>query len=814
MAYRLWYQFGAGGKTISDAFPFSIDPDATIDSLFPDITTRISTWGQDRFDSFVGARPPSGMIKLYKMPDNGLLGFDPVGCSPLQRHIQFSCYWPSAPERNTVHILAYFHSETQQALTAAPNVTMEESELTFKLLLRWAGDTAHPQWKTFSPSNEDECEEVVHGNLPSSINDVLELPRKPHSCSKQTVGELYEQVHGAFKIADVLKEVLSDDAEAEDYFPGNKEISHLFSALGTMHDLEKRRDMTSHIVGTILFDSFVNHWGRWIPDGRHSMKQPLPLSFLLYAYEEGANAIYRYTFKPDWACLAGLLPRLLVEFDSSADHDDECRLLIQLLCTFKFAHHHVPDDKKNKFFLMGLFITKQWCAHRWVVYKKEGQKIILQKKAYYLKDLRELASLLCVLYNYSYHVKNDGPIVKVQDINQLARKVDQKYPEVPRTKTTKKRKVDGDGSGQDSDGQGSGHQVCKTIETTLLDSGYVMGGEIKKGVFRVLRKGTPFIAKLGHTDEISFLRHLSSTESLQKHTLDLFDTLESRLGQLIILPMHSCLDKIDIVNTPLQGRSIQFCRQLVDGAAFLHKHHIAHLDLKPSNIVYDFKAQRLSIIDFDVAVWCNDVEVKVKVCWGTEGWTAPEVVLDESQEVRAVNPIRVDLWSCGRVLKWIDQFSRPNENDVNLTRLSLLLMNDRPEYRPSIHEMINEDPGFWCSDRLTHALDSHCDNISRMQSLESMSRSCEKRGRRTEDQTLDSKRRRTDEDEGLFKTRFFPQIDSITSSSSSGSSLGRPATPIDSALSFDSITKSQNTSQQGERKREEDKHDFVHLSRC
>ncbi|KAG7085652.1 hypothetical protein E1B28_003198 [Marasmius oreades] len=480
-------------------------------------------------------------------------------------------------------------------------------------------------------------------------------------------------------------------------------MHHCFSALKSMRYLLSKDPgeiLSIHTTVGILMESFMAHWRRWVPSGSLLTEKELPLYFLL----QGVNSIYCHTFRPDWAFSTSLLPRLLVQFDSSRNHDDECELQVQLLCTFKLAHHHVPDDKKNRFFLMGIFITKQWNAYRWVVYKKKGEKIIFQKKLYYLKDPHALASFIRLVYNYTYYVYNFGPIVEEQDVDRLAREVLEKYPRT-------------------LDGPGHDNGACQELESTLLDSGYAMGGEIKKGVFRVLRKGMPFIAKLGHPDELSFLRHLSSTESAQKHTLDLLDTLESRLGQLMILPMHHCLDKIDIVNTPLIGWTIQLRRQLVDGVAFLHKLHIAHLDIKPSNIVYDFKAQRLFIIDFDVAVWCNDAEAKVKIGWGTDGWTAPEVALDEGEPMRAVNPIRVDLWSCGRVLKWVDQFRKPYEVDADLTRLSLLLMDQQPEYRPLLHEMINEDPGFWCSDRLTQALDSHCENVSRLRSLESVSRS-------------------------------------------------------------------------------------------
>ncbi|KAG7085651.1 hypothetical protein E1B28_003197 [Marasmius oreades] len=182
--YTLRYQFGEGGRTISSPFPVPISPDATIHSLLSELTTRVSTWGQD---PFVGARHPPGKISLYKMvsqPNDGLLGFDPMGHSPLQHHFRVSHYWPSAPEAGEVHILAYFHSETQEALTAAPGDS--DLLLTFKVVLRRDGDEVKPDWKSFFDSNLDECEEDTNA-LPSEISDILEMSRKPYGCSKQEV---------------------------------------------------------------------------------------------------------------------------------------------------------------------------------------------------------------------------------------------------------------------------------------------------------------------------------------------------------------------------------------------------------------------------------------------------------------------------------------------------------------------------------------------------------------------------------------------------------------------------------------------------
>ncbi|EJD00377.1 kinase-like protein, partial [Fomitiporia mediterranea MF3/22] len=90
-------------------------------------------------------------------------------------------------------------------------------------------------------------------------------------------------------------------------------------------------------------------------------------------------------------------------------------------------------------------------------------------------------------------------------------------------------------------------------------------------------------------------------------------------------------------------------RELIEGVAFLHRQNIAHMDIKPDNLVYG--SHHLYIIDFDVAVRCRDVDEMVKMSCGTRGWSAPEIVLDDDEATCAFSPIRADLWSCGKVLQ-------------------------------------------------------------------------------------------------------------------------------------------------------------------
>ncbi|EGN98905.1 hypothetical protein SERLA73DRAFT_16638, partial [Serpula lacrymans var. lacrymans S7.3] len=90
--------------------------------------------------------------------------------------------------------------------------------------------------------------------------------------------------------------------------------------------------------------------------------------------------------------------------------------------------------------------------------------------------------------------------------------------------------------------------------------------------------------------------------------------------------------------------------ELVEGIAFLHAQGIAHLDIKPDNLICTFDTERLLIIDFDIAMKCSGADDVVERSCGTLEWSAPEIVLDADRPPRAFSPIRADLWSCGRVL--------------------------------------------------------------------------------------------------------------------------------------------------------------------
>ncbi|KAF8873429.1 kinase-like domain-containing protein, partial [Infundibulicybe gibba] len=86
--------------------------------------------------------------------------------------------------------------------------------------------------------------------------------------------------------------------------------------------------------------------------------------------------------------------------------------------------------------------------------------------------------------------------------------------------------------------------------------------------------------------------------------------------------------------------------QLIEAIDFMHQHGVAHLDLKPANILIPPGGGRLSIIDFHTSIRIKSVETMLGGVVGTRKYLAPEVKANRGR----FSALRTDLWTCGRVL--------------------------------------------------------------------------------------------------------------------------------------------------------------------
>jgi serine/threonine protein kinase len=137
-------------------------------------------------------------------------------------------------------------------------------------------------------------------------------------------------------------------------------------------------------------------------------------------------------------------------------------------------------------------------------------------------------------------------------------------------------------------------------------------------------------------------------------------------------------------------------KQLFEAVDFMHRHGVAHMDLKPQNILIPRNGGRLFIIDFNTSLRVKGIEQRIRGIVGTTGYTAPEVVRDG-----LYSAIRADLRSCGKTVEELCLLCRPSIGRDMLLEVSKQLMDEDPEKRPTTSDVLdrllstlppNEDP--------------------------------------------------------------------------------------------------------------------------
>jgi serine/threonine protein kinase len=201
--------------------------------------------------------------------------------------------------------------------------------------------------------------------------------------------------------------------------------------------------------------------------------------------------------------------------------------------------------------------------------------------------------------------------------------------------------------------------------------------------------GTAVILKMAHfgSDEPTLLQYLSKIKSPHNHTIPLLRTFDLDVGKFITVPQYMPLD-LGLGLGKFDGKAADFTKQLIEGVGFLHRHDVAHLDIKPQNIVIT-PHNWLCIIDFDIAVKVKDADYLISSWCGTPQWMAPEIG-DRDGPRRLYSPIRADIWSCGQVVMYLA--SRSGGEERRLKALAQTLSNPDPQLRPLLHTFISLVP--------------------------------------------------------------------------------------------------------------------------
>ncbi|KAK2583312.1 hypothetical protein KPH14_009314 [Odynerus spinipes] len=123
---------------------------------------------------------------------------------------------------------------------------------------------------------------------------------------------------------------------------------------------------------------------------------------------------------------------------------------------------------------------------------------------------------------------------------------------------------------------------------------------------------------------------------------DVYETPKEIIMVMEFAPGGDLQTLIDGDLVPLEGDVVHFVRQLVEGLAYLHERNIAHLDIKPQNLVMmgTFPECDVKLCDFEISrVILEGTEVHEIL--GTPDYVAPEILHYEPITLAA------DMWSLG-----------------------------------------------------------------------------------------------------------------------------------------------------------------------
>lgn len=175
--------------------------------------------------------------------------------------------------------------------------------------------------------------------------------------------------------------------------------------------------------------------------------------------------------------------------------------------------------------------------------------------------------------------------------------------------------------------------------------------------------------------ELSILRFLADIDADDNHTVrpEGFGAVDG--GTVVLMPSSG--DHLTEY-AMLEAHLLSIVQQLVEGVAFMHAHGVAHLDLKPKNVLVDNDSGRLWIIDFGAAEWVKSVNDMWHGFSGTHGYAAPEV------GPGVFSPVLADRWSCGNLIREVCELCGPSRHRDVLLGISQELMNKDPRIRPDL----------------------------------------------------------------------------------------------------------------------------------
>jgi Protein kinase domain len=484
--------------------------------------------------------------------------------------------------------------------------------------------------------------------------------------------------------------------------------------------------------------------------------------FQLLAKVPVEDKTYSYAPQSDFSLFFRKEPYLLVAVQSDKDGSDRRRMLLQAACATRLrnalhCNEQVPlivtamyittDAKLERYFL---FQSSDWpeivcslISFYVIQYSQRLFQVHYTKEVFDLQQPQELFTAVFEMYNLAFVIQRETRSLKnvQKHITDIDQHVKEEYEE---NFTSRKRSTTGTDmsnsptwtrTGQSDDPRADRLYDARHVSEAFTQAGFTLESTSNSDGWKPLNKvkeiirldlcictdevqcklrstmrhgkhsdGTAVIVKLlrSRCNELSILEYLSSIDSSENHTIRLLRSFRLDVGTFIVVPKFTPLD-IGLMLRRFRGKIASLGNQLIEGVGFMHRSGIAHLDIKPENIVVR-NDDCLFIIDFDIAVRVDGPGHLIDTRCGTHGWMAPEIGKRDGPRHHLYSPIRADLWSCGRVISYM--MARSGEMVQELRILTWRLLHRNPQYRPllPVHRQAKRKADTLASPRATKQL--------------------------------------------------------------------------------------------------------------
>ena len=214
-----------------------------------------------------------------------------------------------------------------------------------------------------------------------------------------------------------------------------------------------------------------------------------------------------------------------------------------------------------------------------------------------------------------------------------------------------------------------------------------------------------FVCKISKNDPRSLEEFRILSQLHHQNIVSCYDLFTINEYTLLILedcPGNNLHDEIQLKGRLDSKKLSSYVHQLLEAVNFLHNKKIAHLDIKPSNILLD-KHGRIKLIDFGLSKKFN-IDEKCYSFQGTQLFKGPEYMTR-----KPFDPFKADLWALGLTIHYLSTgsllsytneklyayvssgyFMTPISGMPSVIRqICSMCLNEKPSLRKDINEILH-----------------------------------------------------------------------------------------------------------------------------